>query len=309
MRECGAGLLRYAKSRAFPLFLIGHVTKDGSLAGPKSLEHLVDAVVSIEGERASARRMLRATKNRFGHRGELALYEMTAEGLSEISNPSAALLAERRAGVPGSAVTAAREGSRSLLVEIQALVGPPAAGSARRVAIGIDGGRLALLLAVLERAGLALGSREVFASCAGGLEVFEPACDLAIVAAIVSSARNVALPADAVASERSGFSEKFAPWRRPAHGSARPRRSVSARRSCRRAMRPMPRGFPQIAPGRSRAWPTSFVRSAAIEARSRADLNHERIKTRRSGSEKRLLPRGFRTSASRSGAGPIASAG
>ena len=196
VRECAADLLRYAKSRGVPVVLIGHVTKDGSLAGPKSLEHLVDTVVTLEGDRTSLRRMLRATKNRFGPVDELALYDMTGEGLAEIANPSAALLAERRRGLPGSAVTAAREGSRCLLVEIQALVGPSSAGSPRRVAIGVDGGRLALLLAVLEGAGLSLSSREVFVSCAGGLETAEPASDLAVVAALVSSARGRAIPGD-----------------------------------------------------------------------------------------------------------------
>ncbi len=198
VREAASALLRWAKARTVPVLLIGHVTKDGSLAGPKSLEHLVDAVVTIEGERGSSRRIVRATKNRFGPVEELALYDMTGAGLTEIANPSAALLAERRSGVPGSAVTAAREGSRSLLVEIQALVGPPSAGSPRRVALGLDPGRLALLLAVLENAGVPLSTREVFASCAGGLEVREPGCDLAIVGAILSSARNVPLPEGSV---------------------------------------------------------------------------------------------------------------
>ncbi len=198
VRECASVLQRFAKTRDVPVILIGHVTKDGSLAGPKSLEHLVDTVLTLEGERTSLRRVLRATKNRFGPVEELALYDMTGEGLSEISNPSAALLAERRAGLPGSAVTATREGSRCLLVEIQALVGPPAAGSPRRVAIGFDPGRLALLLAVLEGSGLPLASREVFVSCAGGLSTAEPAADLAAVAALASSARGRAIPADVV---------------------------------------------------------------------------------------------------------------
>ena len=194
VRAAASELTRYAKSRGVPVLLVGHVTKDGSLAGPKSLEHLVDAVVSIEGDRGSSRRLLRATKNRFGPVDEIALYEMTGEGLSELPNASAALLAERRPGLPGSAVTAAREGARSVLVEIQALVGGASAGSPRRVGIGVDGGRLALLLAVLEGSGLALSSREIFVSCTGGLEVTEPAADLAIVAALVSSARAKPLP-------------------------------------------------------------------------------------------------------------------
>lgn len=198
VRESALVLQRFAKVSGVPVVLIGHVTKDGSLAGPKSLEHLVDAVVSIEGERGGMRRILRATKNRFGAVDEMALFEMTGEGLSEIANASAALLSERRAGQPGSAVTAAREGTRSLLVEVQALVGPAASGSPRRVAIGVDGARLALLLAVLEGAGLALATREVFVSCTGGLEVGEPAADLAVVAALISSARARALPEGAV---------------------------------------------------------------------------------------------------------------
>ncbi|MGH9369367.1 MAG: DNA repair protein RadA, partial [Thermoanaerobaculia bacterium] len=198
VRDSALLLQRFAKLSGVPVILIGHVTKDGSLAGPKSLEHLVDAVVAMDGERNSARRVLRATKNRFGPVDEVALYEMTGAGLSEIANASAALLSERRTGLPGSAVTATREGTRSLLVEVQALVGPSTAGSPRRVAIGLDPGRLALLLAVLERAGVPLSSREVFVSCAGGLEVFEPAADLAVVAALVSSARGRALPDGAV---------------------------------------------------------------------------------------------------------------
>jgi DNA repair protein RadA/Sms len=198
VRETAGALQRYAKARAVPVVLIGHVTKDGSLAGPKSLEHLVDAVLTVEGDRGGGRRLLRANKNRFGPVDELALYEMTGQGLVEIPNPSARFLSERRRGVPGSAVTAAREGSRSLLVEIQALVGPQSAGSPRRVAIGLDPSRLALLLAVLEGAGISLTSREVFVSCAGGLEVSEPAVDLAVVAALASSARGRALPEGSV---------------------------------------------------------------------------------------------------------------
>ena len=198
VRESALVLQRLAKVSGVPVVLVGHVTKDGSLAGPKALEHLVDVVVSVEGERGGVRRIVRATKNRFGAVDELALYEMTGEGLSEIVNASAALLSERRAGLPGSCVTAVREGTRSLLVEVQALVGPAASGSPRRVAIGVDAGRLALLLAVLENAGVPLASREVFVSCTGGFEVEEPAADLAIVAALVSSARAVPAPEGAV---------------------------------------------------------------------------------------------------------------
>jgi DNA repair protein RadA/Sms len=198
VRESAGALVRYAKEVGVPVVLVGHVTKDGSLAGPRSLEHLVDTVVALDGERGSSRRVLRATKNRFGAVDEFALYEMTAVGLVEIANASAVLLAERRAGLAGSAVTATREGTRALLLEVQALVGPPIAGSPRRVAIGVDGGRLALLLAVLERAGVGLSSREVFVSCTGGFELSEPAADLAVVAALLSSVSGRPLPASAV---------------------------------------------------------------------------------------------------------------
>jgi DNA repair protein RadA/Sms len=199
VRECAARLLRVAKSRALPTLLVGHVTKEGSLAGPKSLEHIVDAVVGIEGDRARGRRVLRAAKNRFGAVDEIALYEMTSAGLEAVAHPSEALLAERRAGMPGSAVTAAIEGTRALLVEVQALVGPDAEGSPRRVAIGIDPQRLALLLAVAENeANVALSRREIFVSCAGGVEAREPGIDLAVVAAVLSSAFKQPLPPDSV---------------------------------------------------------------------------------------------------------------
>jgi DNA repair protein RadA/Sms len=189
---------RFAKEKNIPTVLIGHVTKDGSLAGPKSLEHLVDAVLSFEGDRSRGRRILRALKNRFGPIEEVALYEMTESGLAEIADPSRALLAERRAGLAGSAVSASLEGTRPLLVEIQALVGPSVAGSARRSAVGLDPGRLSMILAVLEaRAGFSFSQKEVFVSCAGGLDLREPAVDLALAAAILSSERKTPLPADA----------------------------------------------------------------------------------------------------------------
>ena len=303
VRESAAALLRWAKSRTVPLFLIGHVTKDGSLAGPKALEHLVDAVISIEGERGSARRIVRATKNRFGTVEELALYEMTAEGLSEIANPSAALLAERRAGVPGSAVTAAREGSRSLLVEIQALVGAPTAGSPRRVALGIDAGRLALLLAVLERAGIPLGSREVFASCAGGLEVHEPACDLAIVAAIVSSARNVPLPPAAVAFGEIGLLGEV---RTVAAAGSRIREAAALGFTS--AFLPAGNAadaaaFPQISP-RPVSRVSDFIREIGGEGGVPLLPGGESLRK-----EGRAAPRILGRWARRRGAGPIASAG
>ncbi len=198
VRQAALVFQRFAREKGVPVVLIGHVTKDGTLAGPKALEHLVDAVLSFEGDRSRGRRILRATKNRFGAVDEIALYEMTSTGLSEVADPSRALLAERRAGMPGSAVSASLEGTRPLLVEIQALVGPAVAGSARRSAVGLDSGRLAMVLAVLEaRAALPVSSREIFVSCAGGFDVREPAADLALAAAILSSHRGQPLPADA----------------------------------------------------------------------------------------------------------------
>ena len=198
VRQAALVFQRFAREKNVPVVLIGHVTKDGTLAGPKALEHLVDAVLSFEGDRSRGRRILRATKNSFGAVEEIALYEMTSAGLSEIADPSRALLAERRAGTPGSAVSASIEGTRPLLVEVQALVGPAVSGSARRSAVGIDAGRLAMVLAVLETcAALPVASREIFVSCAGGFDVREPAADLALAAAILSSHRQAPLPADA----------------------------------------------------------------------------------------------------------------
>ncbi len=198
VRQAALVFQRFAREKNVPVVLIGHVTKDGTLAGPKALEHLVDAVLSFEGDRSRGRRILRATKNRFGAVDEIALYEMTSAGLTEVADPSRALLAERRAGMPGSAVSASLEGTRPLLVEIQALVGPSVTGSARRSAVGLDSGRLAMVLAVLEaRADLPVAAREIFVSCAGGFDVREPAADLALAAAILSSHRQRPIAADA----------------------------------------------------------------------------------------------------------------
>ena len=197
VREVAAQLADYAKRGGPPVVLVGHVTKDGTVAGPKSLEHLVDAVIEFSGGSHQPHRILRSTKNRFGPTLELALYAMTDHGLEEIANPSAALLSDRRAGAAGSAVAVVMEGTSPLLVEVQALVSRSALANPRRVAQGVDPGRLALLLAVLEkRAGVHLGDRDVFVNVAGGIEVDETALDLAIAAAVVSSATDRALPAD-----------------------------------------------------------------------------------------------------------------
>jgi DNA repair protein RadA/Sms len=191
VRESATQLLFAAKGQNIPTFLVGHVTKDGSLAGPKALEHIVDTVLYFEGEKHHSHRVIRAVKNRFGAVSELGVFEMTSRGLKGVPNPSALFLAERRAGAPGSAVLSCVEGSRPLLVEVQALVSSSTYGNARRMASGIDQNRLSLLLAVLEkRAGLNLMADDVFINVAGGITVDEPAADLAITGAVASSLRN-----------------------------------------------------------------------------------------------------------------------
>ena len=191
VRDATTHLLFTAKSRNMPTLLVGHVTKDGSLAGPKALEHVVDTVLYFEGERYYSHRVVRTVKNRFGAVSELGVFEMTEAGLQQVPNPSQLFLAERAAGVPGSAVLCSVEGSRPILVEVQALVSTGSYGNARRTASGIEHGRLVLLLAVLEkRAGLNLIAEDVFVNIAGGITVTEPAADLSIVAAVASSLRN-----------------------------------------------------------------------------------------------------------------------
>jgi len=191
VREAATQLLFAAKGQNIPTFLVGHVTKDGNLAGPKALEHIVDTVLYFEGEKHHAHRVVRAVKNRFGAVSELGVFEMTGKGLKAVPNPSALFLAERPANAPGSAVLCCMEGSRPLLVEVQALVSTSSFGNARRMASGIDQNRLSLLLAVLEkRAGLNLMGEDVFINVAGGMTIDEPAADLAVVAAVASSMRN-----------------------------------------------------------------------------------------------------------------------
>jgi DNA repair protein RadA/Sms len=191
VRESATQLLFAAKGQNIPMFLVGHVTKDGNLAGPKALEHIVDTVLYFEGERHHAHRVVRAVKNRFGAVSELGVFEMTGAGLRAVPNPSALFLSERPANAPGSAVLCCVEGSRPLLVEVQALVSGTSYGNARRMASGIDQNRLSLLLAVLEkRASLNLIGEDVFVNIAGGMTVDEPAADLGIIAAVASSVRN-----------------------------------------------------------------------------------------------------------------------
>jgi DNA repair protein RadA/Sms len=197
VRESAAILTARCKASGVACFLIGHVTKEGTLAGPRVLEHIVDTVLYFEGDGAHALRVLRAVKNRFGSTNEVAVFEMGEAGLAEVANPSAAFLAERPAGAPGSAVLATLEGSRPVLVEIQALVSRSGLAMPRRTAIGLEPGRVALLLAVLEkRLRMPFHEQDVFLNVAGGLRVDEPAADLAVVAAVASSARGRALAAD-----------------------------------------------------------------------------------------------------------------
>ena len=191
VRQAATDLLFTAKGRNLPTILIGHVTKDGNLAGPKVLEHVVDTVLYFEGEQHHAHRVVRAVKNRFGAVSELGVFEMTGTGLRAVPNPSQLFLAERPANVPGSAVLCTIEGSRPILVEVQALVSTAAYGPARRTANGLDPARVSMLLAVLDkRAGLHLATDDVFVNVAGGVAVDEPAADLAIIAAVASSLRN-----------------------------------------------------------------------------------------------------------------------
>ncbi|MEO7272430.1 MAG: DNA repair protein RadA [Vicinamibacterales bacterium] len=191
VRESATQLLFAAKGQNIPTFLVGHVTKDGGLAGPKALEHIVDTVLYFEGEKHHSHRVVRAVKNRFGAVSELGVFEMTGTGLKAVPNPSALFLAERAANAPGSAVLCCVEGSRPLLVEVQALVSTSSYGNARRMASGLDQSRLSLLLAVLEkRAGLNMMAEDVFVNVAGGITVDEPAADLAILGAVASSVRN-----------------------------------------------------------------------------------------------------------------------
>ncbi|MFN3537325.1 MAG: DNA repair protein RadA [Brevundimonas sp.] len=199
VRACAGELVRLAKASGMAVVLVGHVTKDGQIAGPRVVEHMVDAVLSFEGERGYPFRILRAGKNRFGATDEIGVFEMTDAGLSEVANPSALFLGEGGERAAGAAVFAGIEGSRPVLVEFQALVAPSAYGTPRRAVVGWDSGRLAMLLAVLEaRCGIGFGDRDVYLNVAGGLRVSEPAADLAAAAALISSAVDVPLPQRAV---------------------------------------------------------------------------------------------------------------
>jgi DNA repair protein RadA/Sms len=206
VREATLRLMELAKGDGIAIILVGHVTKDGTIAGPKTLEHLVDAVVNLEGERYAALRLLRATKNRFGSTDEVGVFEMADTGLREVDDPARAFLVDHGGDAPGSVVAPTLEGSRPLLVEVQALVSPSGYGTPSRKASGLDPNRLSLLIAVLgKRAGIPLGSQDVYANIAGGLTVVEPALDLALALALASSARDRPVAAGTVAIGEVGL--------------------------------------------------------------------------------------------------------
>lgn len=212
VRGSAQSLIRFAKTSGTAVILVGHVTKDGQIAGPRVVEHMVDAVVSFEGDSGHHFRILRAVKNRFGPTDEIGVFEMTGEGLSEVGNPSALFLSGRDAAAPGTAVLAGMEGTRPLLVEIQALVAPSSLGTPRRAVVGWDPSRLSMVLAVLEaHGGLKLGQHDVYLNVAGGLRINEPAADLAAAAALVSSFAGVPLSPEAVYFGEIGLSGAIRP--------------------------------------------------------------------------------------------------
>ena len=207
VRDCAAHLLRQARQLNVPLFLVGHVTKEGAIAGPRVLEHMVDAVLQLEGERFHAYRLLHSVKNRFGSTNEVGVFEMTERGMAPVANPSAMFLAERLPNAAGSAIAVPLEGSRPLLVEVQALASPTAFSQPRRTVNGVDFNRLLLVTAVLsKRMGLSLSAQDVFVNVIGGLRIGEPAADLAVAAAICSSYRNVPVAAEVALIGEIGLS-------------------------------------------------------------------------------------------------------
>ena len=212
VRECGASLARHARSSGCAVLLVGHVTKEGAIAGPRVLEHMVDTVLYFEAEGNQRYRLLRAVKNRFGAANELGVFAMTAQGLREVANPSAIFLSRHASAVAGSVVTVTREGSRPLLVELQALLDEAVLGHPRRVTVGLDQNRLSMLLAVLSRhAGTATQGQDVFVNVVGGVRITETGADLAVLAAVLSSLRNRPVPIDLVAFGEVGLAGEIRP--------------------------------------------------------------------------------------------------
>ena len=216
IKEVAAILLRFAKESGIPIILIGHITKEGSIAGPKILEHIVDVVLQFEGENRGSYRLLRSIKNRFGSTSELAVFEMTGAGLREVANPSEMLIPMHEDGLSGTAVSVMLDGARPFLFEVQALVSSAVYGTAQRSATGFDVRRLNMLLAVLERrAGFKLSQKDVFLNMAGGLRIVDPACDLAVVAAVLSSNFDYAIPSDVCFAGEVGLSGEIRPVSQP----------------------------------------------------------------------------------------------
>ena len=215
MRECAARILQYAKEKNTPFIIVGHINKEGSLAGPKVLEHIVDTVLQFEGDQHYAYRILRAQKNRFGSTSEMGIFEMQPDGLREVSNPSELLLSNNRDGLSGIAIAAAVEGIRPLLIEVQALVASAAYGTPQRSSTGFDNKRLNMLLAVLEkRVGFKLLQKDVFVNIAGGIRVNDPAIDLAVLAAILSSNMDIALNEETCITGEVGLAGEIRPINR-----------------------------------------------------------------------------------------------
>lgn len=215
VRECSAQLTRIAKQLGISMILVGHVTKEGSLAGPRVLEHIVDSVLYFEGDQNSSFRLIRAFKNRFGAVNELGVFAMTEKGLREVSNPSALFLSHHESPVPGSSITVTQEGTRPLLVEIQALVDTAHAPNPKRLCVGLEQNRLAMLLAVLHRhAGVACYDQDVFINAVGGVKISEPAVDLAVLLAIVSSLKNKPLPSKLIVFGEVGLAGEVRPVQR-----------------------------------------------------------------------------------------------
>jgi DNA repair protein RadA/Sms len=263
VRESAALLAATAKLHDTALVLVGHVTKDGSLAGPRVLEHLVDAVLTFEGDRGHAFRILRASKNRFGSTREVGVFTMTEAGLEGVANPSELFLAERRTGAPGSCIVPLMEGTRPMLVEIQALVAPAGYGTARRTSLGIDDGRLALLLAVLDRrTDVDVLSRDVYLNVAGGVRVAEPAADLGVALALCSSRLDLPLPPDVAAVGEVGLGGEVRRVGRPEL-----RLREAARLGFRRVLAPPSSERP---PAGTRLVPVGEVRDAVAWLREQA---------------------------------------
>lgn len=215
IKECTTELIKFAKETATPVILIGHITKDGNIAGPKILEHMVDTVLQFEGDRNHVFRILRAHKNRFGSTNELGIYEMQGSGLREVSNPSEILISKKDEELSGNAVASTLEGMRPLMIEVQALVSTAVYGTPQRSATGFNAKRLNMLLAVLEkRAGFRLGAKDVFLNITGGISVDDPAIDLAVVASVLSSNEDVAIPKDYCFAAEVGLSGEIRPVQR-----------------------------------------------------------------------------------------------